>query len=486
MKQKENLLLYNSKIIDTYLKFIRRNYDYIDLKKLLDHAKMESYQVEDPGHWFSQKQINRFHDKLKKLTGNREIAREAGRYNASPEALGMFKRYALGFVSLPIAYEMLGSRFSAFTKSSNYKSKKITANKIEITITPKWGVKEEPFQCENRLGYIEAVSKVFNYKLPTIEHPECIFQGGKRCRYIVSLQESPVAFWKKIRNYAALVFAVILFGFSLISPFFALTTLTPLFLGSLMMLSWHSGTLEIKTLNSAVTTLKATSEKLGEENKVNINYALMINEIGEAINKLPNIDNIINRVIKILEKRLDFDRGMILLANQYKTKLIFHSGFGYSEEEIKFLRETVFHLNNPDSKGVFVISFKKQRPFLINNIDEIEGALSPERLDFTKKMGAKSFICCPIIYGKKSLGILAVDNIKTKRPLIQSDINLLMGIAPQIGISMQNAMLREAKAKQYKSILQILTANIEAHEISDALLSKKEPQHLKESNKSWN
>ncbi|MBI4825633.1 MAG: GAF domain-containing protein [Nitrospirae bacterium] len=486
MKRKENLLLYNSKIINTYLKFIRRNYDYINIKELLHCAKMESYQVEDPGHWFSQEQINRFHEKLKKLTGNREIARDAGRYSASPDVIGVMKQYVLGLVGPSKAYTRLGKAASNFTKASTFNTRDLGPNKIELVVTLNDGVREEAFQCENRLGYIEAVSKVFNYKLPAIEHPECIFKGGAKCRYIVSWQESPVTFWKKVRNYTALAFAVILLALSLISPFFTLTTMTPLFLGSLILLSWYAVTTEIKTLNSAVNTLKDTSEKLAEQGKINFNYTLMINEIGETLSRFSDMDSLVNRVIEILEKRLDFDRGMILLANRYKTRLVFHSAFGYSGEEIKFLMETVFHLNDPDSKGIFVVSFKKQTPFLINDIHEIEGYLSPWSLDCLKKLGTKSFICCPIIYGKESLGILAVDNIKTKRPLVQSDINLLMGIAPQIGISMQNAMLRDAKAKQYKAILQILTANMEAHEIS-TLLPNKDSHHLKESNKkNWN
>jgi len=46
----------------------------------------------------------------------------------------------------------------------------------------------------------------------------------------------------------------------------------------------------------------------------------------------------------------------------------------------------------------------------------------------------------PIIYEGRSEGILAVENLQSrKKPFSQSDINLLMGIAPQIGISMNNA-----------------------------------------------
>jgi len=79
-------------------------------------------------------------------------------------------------------------------------------------------------------------------------------------------------------------------------------------------------------------------------------------------------------------------------------------------------------------------------------------------------MGVKSFICCPIICEEASLGILAVDNIKTKRPLVQSDINLLMGVAPEIGVSIHNAMLVDARERQFKSILQVLASSIDARD----------------------
>jgi GAF domain-containing protein len=55
-------------------------------------------------------------------------------------------------------------------------------------------------------------------------------------------------------------------------------------------------------------------------------------------------------------------------------------------------------------------------------------------------MGGKSLICVPINYEREALGILAVDNIKSKMPLKKSDMNLLMGIASQLANSIMNAM----------------------------------------------
>jgi len=152
------------------------------------------------------------------------------------------------------------------------------------------------------------------------------------------------------------------------------------------------------------------------------------------------------------------------LANQDKTGLTFREGFGYTDEQLNLLKNTNFHLDRPESRGVFAVSFREHKPFLINDIDEIKEDLSPRSLEFAKKMGTKSFICCPIIYEEESLGILAVDNLKTKRPLVQSDINLLMGIAPEIGVSIHNAMLIDARERQFKSILQVLASSIDARD----------------------
>ena len=60
--------------------------------------------------------------------------------------------------------------------------------------------------------------------------------------------------------------------------------------------------------------------------------------------------------------------------------------------------------------------------------------------------------------------ILAVDNLRSKRPLVQSDLSLLMGIASVIGISIRNADLMEARQRQFDSILQVLAASIDARD----------------------
>ncbi len=463
----DNRPLYAARALNVYIKLLRSKYSYVNINELLSYARVEPHQLEDEGHWFTQEQIDLFYEKIVQLTGNKNIAREAGRYAASPDALGLIRHYILGLIGPAQAYPLINKYAHHFVRSSVYESKKIGSNAVEITVTPNEGVNEKPYQCENRMGYWEAIALIFNYKLPKIEHPECMFEGGRVCRYVVTWQEAHSQFWKKIRNISGILLFLLSLVIFFVSPQF-LTTLLPASFIVVLILTMISSNLERKELLSAIDNLREGVDQLMEQVNINYNNALLVNEISLALGKRMDIDSILSDAIHVLEKRLDFDRGVILLANGDKTGLFFRTGFGYSFEQFNVLKDARFHLDRPDSRGPFIVSFKKQQPILVSDISEIEGSLSPHSLEFARKIGSKSFICCPIIYEKESIGILAVDNVKTKRPLKQSDVNLLMGIANAIGLSIHNARLWEAREGQFKSIIKTLAASIDARDFLTA------------------
>jgi HD-GYP domain-containing protein (c-di-GMP phosphodiesterase class II) len=456
--------LYSSRNIAVYLRFIKNKYSHVNIYELLDYADMTIHEVEDEGHWFSQEQINRFYYRLVQLTGNKNIAREAGRYAASPDVLGIVRKYVLGFAGLTDAYSLLGKYSKLITKSSNYESRKIGRNRVEIKVTPYKGVKEEKYQCENRLGIFEAIAALFNNKLPKIEHSECLFNGGKSCHYIVSWQDSHSTLYKRIRNISFFPLSMLNLFLYNFNPELVLSYILPSSIILFLLISLWASYSEKNELNEAINNLRSSVEELLGNIDVNYNNALLINEIGRALNKEMSTAEIVNNAINIIQKRLDYDRGAIFLTNTEKSYLYFQGGFGYTDEQYDILRKNLFRLDKPDSKGVFVVSFREKKPLLINDIEDIKDNLSPHSYEFAKKMGTRSFICCPIVYENESLGILAVDNIKTKRPLKQSDLSLLMGIANAVGVSIRNSILSDAKIKQFNSILQVLSASIDARD----------------------
>jgi len=444
--------LYNSRLIKNYVEYIKEFHPDVDVHSILDYAWIKSYELEDQGHWFSQWQIDRFQELLRKKTGDPNISRKAGRYAATSKASNSVKQYTLGFMTPGAAYWVMEKLAPHMTRASSFKTRKLGPNKIEITSIPKEGVLEKPYQCDSRMGILEAISKLFTNKFAKIEHPTCIHRGGDLCLYIVSWERTPQLLWTRMRNYAfflSLLACGALFFFTplinWIASIFVCTSLVAL-------ISLHAEQLKNDELAKNVETQRDAAKLLLDEINLRYNNAQLIKEVGQATAMFLETDRLLRAVTEAMEKRLDFDRGGIWLANEEKTRLIYRMGYGYDPELELLVRRTQFHLDNPRAKGIAVQAFRAQRPFLVNDISQIENDLSERSFRFVKQVGAQSFICAPIVYERKSLGILFVDNPRSNRPLSQSDMSLLMGIAPQIAISIHNAMsykkLEESRARE--------------------------------------
>ncbi len=456
--------LYNSRNIQVWVKFLEKRYPEVDIVKILDHADMKSYEVKDDGHWFSQEQIDRFYEKTVQQTRNLTIAREAGRYVTASETQSLIRRYFASFLGPMQAYSILDRSSAMITRSSEFTVKKIDASSIEITVTPKPGAEEKHYQCENRLGILESIALAFTQRLPRIEHSECLFNGGKSCRYRIHLERNAYFPLRMVRN-IVMAASVLFAGIS--APLLSPLTWSFSVLGSVIAvlgLSLLAKYRESNLLSETLEELRQSTEDLALQTRINYNNTTVSHEVGEAISKYSRIDDVLTSIASIFERQLHYDRGMIMLANEDSTLLEFRAGFGYNAEHLNLLTNTQFHLTKGTSRGAFVLSFKDQRSFLINDINEIEDDLSAHSMAFARLVGTKSFICCPIVVEGESLGILAVDNLESKRPLLTSDLNMLKGIASVIGMSIKNAKLITGRESQFKSIIKILASSIDARD----------------------
>jgi len=103
----EDAPLYNSRIIKSYVEYLHRYLPDIDIASLLKYADIESYQLEDEGHWLTQRQVDRFHLMLAKETDDPDISRKVGRFITTSRASGALGQYLLGFINPATAYSVL-------------------------------------------------------------------------------------------------------------------------------------------------------------------------------------------------------------------------------------------------------------------------------------------------------------------------------------------------------------------------------------------
>jgi len=443
--------LYNSRIISCYIEFLEKFFPSVAIDSLLEHAKIDRHQVNDGGHWFTQSQVDRFYEILQSETGDPDLAKNAGRYITESQMCKPLQQYAFGFLSPSSAYWMLEMFAVRLSRHISMKTKKLSTDRVEVVCSVREGVKERKYQCDNRFGMLESLSKVFTGRYATVEHPECMHRGHSHCRYIVSWKSPRSMALRRAGRFssvAAGIAALLLFllaPWNLALPASLALVFVPL---GLYLKTSH---LEKKDLSHYLEAQGNAADRLITEANRHYNELQLVQEIGQAISHILEIDSLLKEIMDILNKRLDFGRGLVMLANEEKTRLQYMAGFGYEPQQEHFLQSSAFHLDNPESKGLFVLSFREKRPFLVDNVKNITNGISKRSLEFVRKMNVQSFVSVPILYEGKALGVLAVDSPRSQRPLSQSDLNLLMGIAPQIGISINNAktykMIREREER---------------------------------------
>ncbi len=431
--------IYNSRILKLYVQCVNERYPKVDVDRLLRDSDITRYELEDPGHWFNQRQVDRFFDRVVEATGNPGIAREAGRFVVRNETSGPVKQIALGLLQVSSIYLLLARLYPIFSRAANVETRKLAANKIEIMVTPNPDVHESPHQCENRIGIFESLSTLFTDKFAHVEHDRCLHKGDAYCRYVASWDLPAHSKWKRAALLTGVIGTAVSVGAIIFWP---LPVWLPLW--------FFSGTMTMGIyLKACVIANQELAETLQNQGNVaedhirEIDYryrgALLVQEIGQATSTVLDIRRLSQIVMENIEHYLDFDRGIIMLADEGRQRLLYSAGYGFDESMTEMLKKTQFHLDKPDSKGVFIKAFAEQCPILVDDIQAVSETFSSRSRQLIEQIGSKALICLPVVYEGHSLGILAVDNIISKRPLTKSDMNLLMGVAYQTAVSIFSA-----------------------------------------------
>jgi len=428
-KKKDKLI--NSLGLDSYVKLIKERYPDVSVDDLLDYSGIENYQLGDHSVWFTQEQVSRFHERLNMLGDDLKISREAGRYGANPKCFGEIRGLMLTIGGMYNAYRYFHIFANKITKTAKFVSKKIGRNKVEIIVTPCQGITEEKFQCQNRWGTLEGIADLFRNDKVEVNHPECIFKGGKCCRYIISWRHSKYDVVKKLRwiyTFLMILFFGVYFLFQIKNMPIILTSGIFIF----VLLSWATEFLKANQIERTLKDINDYKENLLKQIDINAENSRLIMEISEAIVKEANRSDLLDKISEISGMRLKYDRVMILAVNSTRTMLNYCGGFGFTKDQLNYVKDYKIHLR-ASSTGVFNESFNKKKPVLVNDIDWLKTSSSKRSYELAEIMTPVSFISCPIIVGDRPIGVIVAGNIETPKKLGENDKNLMMGVAHQIG-----------------------------------------------------
>ncbi len=141
---------------------------------------------------------------------------------------------------------------------------------------------------------------------------------------------------------------------------------------------------------------------------------------------------------------LKAERGLVLLYDSERRQLVGQApGFGLSAEQIQRVRYKV------DGEADSRWNFRKNGP-LLSNKAQADTRLLPE---LAAELRLQSLMVAPITRGPKILGLLAVADRIGRAPFTDEDLNLLLGLAGQATIAVENLRLHD-EIKKANALLQ--------------------------------
>ena len=141
---------------------------------------------------------------------------------------------------------------------------------------------------------------------------------------------------------------------------------------------------------------------------------------------------------------LKAERGLVLLYDSERRQLVGQvPGFGLSPEQVKRVRYSV------DGEADSRWNFRKNGP-LLSNKAQVDTRLLPE---MALELGLQSLMVAPITRGPQILGLLAVADRVGRAPFSDEDLNLLLALAGQATIAVENLRLHE-EIKKANALLQ--------------------------------
>ncbi|WP_180142694.1 ATP-binding protein [Desulfoluna butyratoxydans] len=434
--------LYNSRLLKFCDNYAREKYALLSLEPVYQAAGIRKYEIDDPGHWFTQDQCDKYYFSLMDMCGSPEFAREAGRYIIRSKEMWVVRQFILGMVSPSAFFSTIERNYCKVSRGVHATAHLTGKESAEMTCRPAPGTAIKPYQCDVCVGILEAVGLLFTNAFAHVKHTECIHKGGEACRFEVTWSAAPSVVWRRMRNRAFVVGAPLGIGMAVLFP----SPLVLLLSCSLFLaIAGLGGVAHHKREEELLNIIQAQGNYAGdlaEDDNIRNRHSLLIKSISQEAAMTDSQEVGAQGVINVMARHLDYDRIAFFFYDGKRLKLA--SQVGYTPAQVDHFKE----------QGGIICRTESMTRVLWNKenivVNGVKGFSETTLFgpDFPDVQSLESLLVVPVAMEGRISGVLVAANLHGKRALTQGDLSLLIGVATQVGLSIDNVGKRRELAER--------------------------------------
>ncbi len=171
----------------------------------------------------------------------------------------------------------------------------------------------------------------------------------------------------------------------------------------------------------------ALEQKIGE--------LTALHDVGLALSATFNLEDLLDKILRAVTTHLNFERAMILLVDETQRTLTSKRAIGGPSEVIAIAEQMEFSLD--DSESLMIRAIRYARPVLVRESE----ANTQRARQYFQALGTSAFLATPLMTKGQAVGVLAVDNANTSRPIPENIQDLMFTVGSQIASAVDSARL---------------------------------------------
>lgn len=190
---------------------------------------------------------------------------------------------------------------------------------------------------------------------------------------------------------------------------------------------------------------------------------LSILKANQAISSEIKLDQLLKKMLRVLMENAGAQRGVLLLEND--DVLVVEAESVYNEEEVKLPKEPVSERND---LPISIISYVQRtlEPVILSGTEAHQFGHDP----YIQKSHPKSLLCSPIVYQRRLMGILYLENNAIEDVFTEERVELLNLLSAQAAVSLENAHIYQSiEAVVYERTQDLKVKNVQLEDAIDEL-----------------